>query len=111
LGGPFKSEKDFFNFIQGYAVNYRAIEESKVPLLFDVEFNFRITSTGLSSNVKREITAITYDYVNLVGRYAELMDRQDAEAAGAGDTDQSQVTAAKIQASKGRPSVVYWEEN
>ncbi|NJM10485.1 MAG: general secretion pathway protein GspK [Bdellovibrionaceae bacterium] len=120
LGGPFKNEKDFFNFIQGYGVNYRAIEESKVPLLFDVEFNFRVVSTGLSSNVKREITVITYDYSNLVERYAKLLDKRDQEASGGpgapaggggtpGAPDES--AAPKIQGAKGRPSVVYWEEN
>jgi len=111
MGGPFKNEKDFFNFIQGYGVNYRAIEESKVPLLFGVEFNFRITATGLSANVKREITVITYDYSNLVERYGELMDKDEAERNKTTPPAKPDEGPAKIQAAKGRPSVVYWEEN
>ncbi len=121
LGGPFQNPKDFFNFIQGYSVNYRAIEESKVPLLFDMEFNFRIVSTGLSANVKKEITAITYDYANLTSRYAEIMDKQEEQDKGPSPSQQQQQTPQgntpsptakkKIQGAKGRPSVVYWEEN
>lgn len=128
-GGPFKSEQEFFSFIQGYGVNFKAIEESKVPLLFDVEFNFRVVSTGLSGNVKREITVVTYDFSNLVDRYGELLDKQDQEnSPGGGSTGKSGAVgigsssppddsakspggSKKIQAAKGRPSVVYWEEN
>lgn len=124
LGGPFKDEKDFFGFVQGYGVNSKAIQDSKVPLLFDVEFNFRVVSTGLSANVKREITVITYDYENLIERYAELMDKQDQENGNlTGATPgpalgnntaadpQDQGQGKKIQGAKGRPTVVYWEEN
>jgi len=126
LGGPFKDDKDFFGFIQPYGVNVKNIEDSKVPLLYDMEYNFRITSTGLSSNVKREITVITYDYLNLAARFGDLMDKQDqANGVGTGTpspgggvgvgTNSSGAAAAatpqKIQAAKGRPTVVYWEEN
>jgi general secretion pathway protein K len=119
LGGPFKNDKDFFDFIRGYGVNTRAIEESKVPLLYDIEYNFRIISTGLAANVKREITVITYDFDNLVGRYAELLKKAECEnpTNGApppqcGDTTgQSPAAEQKIKGAKGRPSVVYWEEN
>lgn len=129
LGGPFKDDKDFFSFIQPYGVNVKAIEESKIPLLYDMEYNFRITSTGLSSNVKREITAVTYDYTNLTTRFADLMDKEDQannpSGAGAGVGTGSPGVGAgtpspggagapaaqKFQAVKGRPTVVYWEEN
>lgn len=131
--GPFTDDKNFFSFISGYGVNARAIEESKVPLLYDMEFNFRITSTGLAGNVKKEITAITYDFANLSPRYAEMMDKQDQSTAGgaggtggtggAGGTGGTGGTGTggtggtttppkkKIQGAKGRPPVVYWEEN
>lgn len=119
LGGPFANDKDFFNFIQGYGVNYRAIEESKVPLLYDIEYNFRVVSTGLAANVKREITVITYDFTNLVDRYGQLLDKGDCEKPPAGApppaagdcTGQSPAAAAKLKPPKGRPSVVYFEEN
>ncbi|MGZ3721423.1 MAG: general secretion pathway protein GspK [Bdellovibrionales bacterium] len=122
LGGPFKDDKDFFAFIQPYGVNIKAIEDSKVPLLYDMEYNFRISSTGLSSNVKREITVVTYDYTNVGSRFVDMMDKQDqADGVGIGGTSPavgagtgspaSAAGPAKFQAVKGRPTVVYWEEN
>jgi hypothetical protein len=122
LGGPFQDEKDFFGFIQGYGVNAKAIEQSGLPLLFGMEFNFRIVSTGLAANVKREITAITYDYANLTGTFADMLDKQDQDKGKAPETPTTPPPTppngqppakqkTKIQASKGRPSIVYWEEN
>ncbi|MEQ1665859.1 MAG: type II secretion system protein GspK, partial [Bdellovibrionales bacterium] len=64
-GGPFLDETDFFNFLEGQGVRTDNLKKSKIPLLFDAEYNFRIISTGLSANIKREITAITYDIDNL----------------------------------------------
>lgn len=130
---PFQDTKDFLGFIQGYGVNSKAIEQSGVPLLFDQEFNFRIVSTGLAANVKREITAITYDFTNLTGRFADILDKDDqdkgktAEQLQQQQAQQQQQDQAKqgqqqqgqqqtqqkkkIMPAKGRPSVVYWEEN
>jgi len=122
LGGPFKDDKDFLGFASALGVNVKSIEESKVPLLYEIEYNFRIIATGLSSNVKREITAITYDYANLTARMTKLLDEQDASAPGAlpptppatppatpGTPAQS--PGPKVKSAKGRPTVVYWEEN
>jgi general secretion pathway protein K len=132
LGGPFQDQKDFFGFIQGYGVNAKAIEQSGLPLLFGMEFNFRIVSTGLAANVKREITAVTYDYANLTGTFADMLDKQDQDKGLTPEQQQQQQQQqkqqqqqtnqqnqqqqpakqkTKIQASKGRPSIVYWEEN
>lgn len=134
IGGPFNDPKDFFGFIQGYGVNAKAIEQSGIPLLFDQEFNFRIVSTGLAANVRREITAITYDYTNLTGRFADILDKDDQDKgktpeqiqqqqqqqAQQQQQDQSKQGAnqqqqgtqkKKILPAKGRPAVVYWEEN
>ncbi len=126
LGGPFTSKDDFFNFVRNYGANVRAMEEAKLPLLFGQEFNFRITSTGLASNVKREITVITYDFASLVDSYGKMLDEQDQKEGriqaptsnptgtagnpGSAPTPNSQ-NQPKIQAPKGRPVVVYWEEN
>jgi general secretion pathway protein K len=126
LGGPFKDDKDFFGFIAPFGVNVKAIEDSKIPTLYDMEFNFRVTSTGLSSNVKREITVITYDYTNMVPRFSQMMDKNDQENGVGVGTNSSQAgvgagtnspagsaapAPAAIVAPKGRPTVVYWEEN
>ena len=131
IGGPFHDDKDFFGFIQGYGVNVKNIESSKVPLLYNMEFNFRITATGLASNVKREITVVTYDYPNMTDRFADMLTKQDDQdqgvaaanatnAGNSGNPSNSNATTAgnqannqkkKLQAPKGRPTVVYWEEN
>lgn len=122
-GGPFKNEQDFLGFISNYGVNVKTIQESKVPLLFDIEFNFRIQATGVSQNVKRDITVVTYDFPNLANRFAEMLDKQDKEndpnnpagSPGGGNPQTPNSTPAdafkKIQAVKGRPTVVSWEEN
>lgn len=131
LGGPFKSDDDFFGFLQGYGVNTRTLKESKIPFLYEAEYNFRVVSTGLSSNVKREITAVTYDFPNLSNRLADLMNKEDqtispgtSSAAkpsnpttnppntqAGGQKQGDNTDKQKIQAPKGRPTVVYWEEN
>lgn len=133
LGGPFKDDADFFGFIGGMA-NTKALQDSKVPLLYDMEYNFRIVSTGISGNVKRDITAITYDFANLKNRLGEMLDKRDQDESPGGtqqttntnavnnltgkpvDTgdkkdDKSKSSKAKFEATKGRPIVVYWEEN
>lgn len=125
-GGPFKNEQDFFGFIANYGVNVKAIQESKVPLLFDIEFNFRIQASGISQNVKRDITVVTYDFPNLANRFAEMLDKQYKEdhptdpadqgkgpggGPPAGPNSTSADAYKKIQAVKGRPTVVSWEEN
>ncbi len=130
-GGPFKNEQDFLGFISNYGVNVKSIQESKVPLLFDIEFNFRIQATGVSQNVKRDITVVTYDFPNLANRFAEMLEKQDKEnnpqtgaptdpndpasSPGGGPPASANSTSAdafkKIQAVKGRPTVVSWEEN
>lgn len=125
IGGPFKSDEDLFGFLNPFGVDVRAIQEAKLPLLYDMEFNFRVTSTGLAGTVRREITAITYDYPNLTSRLSELLDKQEEQDKGTagttganpGDTGKTGTGAPddtkkkKIQAVKGRPTVVYWEEN
>ena len=131
LGGPFKDENDFLGFIQPYGVNVKAIQDAKIPLLFDMEYNFRIVSTGIASNVKREITAVTYDYTNMAQRFADLMDQDQSQGTNANantpgtnpatDTSATGTSSnanganksskSKFQAPKGRPTVVYWEEN
>ncbi|MEQ1665422.1 MAG: hypothetical protein ABL927_08615, partial [Bdellovibrionales bacterium] len=87
--------------------------------LFDAEYNFRIISTGLSANIKREITAITYDIDNLTSRYAEILttaekDKAAADGGGSGDGTSGGATPPptkdKIKIPKGRPTVVFWQE-
>jgi general secretion pathway protein K len=129
IGGPFKDDKDFFGFLDGYQVNTKAMKDSKFPFFYDVEFNFRIVSTGLSSNVKRDITVVTYDYPNLAQRLAKILTDQDTTdgrtpspapkpnpdlkdvGTGSAQVTGNSAQKPKIQSAKGRPTVVYWEEN
>ncbi|MBX3022405.1 MAG: general secretion pathway protein GspK [Bdellovibrionales bacterium] len=128
LGGPFKDDNEFFAFLSSQGVNTRTLQESKYPFFYEIPFNFRIVSTGLSANVKRDITAIVFDYPNLTGRFADMITEQEKQDLGTagnppatpaptptpGSPAPGGAPAAatqKIQASKGRPTVVYWEEN
>lgn len=132
IGGPFKDDGDFFAFIGPLGADVKAMKEAKMPLLYDVEFNFRVVSTGFSSNVKRVITVVTYDYPNLAQRLITILDKQAEQDKGPGATP-SPTTSTRttpptsdnqkdpqpddgtkkqtIQSAKGRPTVVYWEEN
>lgn len=128
LGGPFKDDNDFFGFLQPFGVNTKELGK-RIPLLYDMEYNFRVVSTGLAGNVKREITAVVFDYANIAQRLADLKskqeDDQDQSGAGKGTGYNSQAgigtsspggtggepAKPKIQLTKGRPNVVYWEEN
>ncbi len=122
-GGPFKDEKDFFAVASRYGVDVNAIQKSGIPLIFGVEFNFRIKSTGRFSNANREIQAVVYDIENLRTRYLGLLDKeaQSKLPPGAPPTPPKPgdppagapvpAEKAKIVPPKGRPTVVYWEES
>lgn len=132
-GGPFPAGEQcastFLNFVSPYGVNIRAIQDSKVNLICDPEYNFHVVSTGTYQKAKREITAVTFDLDNLPGRLADLLNQQDKQnnpsqvvpgqtpgGAGApggvtpGQPQQQQNNSTKMKAPKGRPTVVYWEE-
>jgi general secretion pathway protein K len=133
-GGPFASgaecSKSFLAFVGPFGVNTKSITDSKILLLCDPEFNFRVTSTGLFQKAKREITVITFDLENLPARLADLLDEQDKQTNlgannvstgqsatvqqpatnGQQDPNAKKDTKAKMKAPKGRPTVVYWEE-
>lgn len=128
LGGQFKDDSDFLGFIQNLGANSDAIERSKIPLIYEPEFNFRIITTGVASNVKREIIAVAFDFDNLTPRFAEMLDEQDKSPGDKEETpsddqkdssddqkdgsdDAGKKKKKKLKVPKGRPSVVYWEEN
>jgi hypothetical protein len=111
-------------------VDTQAIQNTGIPLLFDAELNFVIRATGQYANVVREITAVTYDYDNLTERFIALMDKEEKDknsgATGPGSgatptdqgttgttpqTDQNGSQPSAIKMPKGRPTIVYWEEN
>ncbi|OFZ12793.1 MAG: hypothetical protein A2Z20_07065 [Bdellovibrionales bacterium RBG_16_40_8] len=120
LGGPFKDFDDFYNFLESKNVRTENMRKSELPLLFDAEYNFRVTSSGQYANVRREVIAITYDIDGLTGKYAEMLDKTAADKNSAPDdtnktpppaspSDKSSSDTIKIP--KGRPTVVFWQES
>ena len=128
-GGPFPSgeqcSQTFLAFVSPYGVNTKSITDSKVNLICDPEYNFRVVSTGIYQKAKREITAVTFDLDNLPAQLAALLTKQDQantpQTPGLTSTPGNPQTpgalgtpaptaAPKMKAPKGRPVVVYWEE-
>jgi general secretion pathway protein K len=124
-GGPFPAEnckKSFLQFISGYGVDTRALEQSTLPFVCGTELNFRIESDGVALRSKKSITVITYDLQNLVGSYTGMLQEQlkdpkkggndqAEDGIGQGRGQGSSEGKNEIKASKERPSVVYWMEN
>jgi general secretion pathway protein K len=118
-GGPFKDETDFYGFLRSVGVNTQKLEDSGVLLLYDAELNFRITSAGKFSNTRKEIVAITFDVDNISPALSKTIAEQAKKnqppppggppppaAPGA-----SPPPAKSYKSPKGRPRVVYWQEN
>ncbi|MEO0336723.1 MAG: type II secretion system protein GspK, partial [Pseudomonadota bacterium] len=129
-GGPFVDDNDFLSFLEAQRVDTQPIRDSNLPLYYGTVFNFRVVSTGVFSNVTREIEAIVYDFDNLKERYIEIVNKEAAEENGGEDEQEqedeqqdetedagatqgggSQDQGGKIKVPKGRPTVVYWKEN
>jgi general secretion pathway protein K len=128
--GPFKDEKDFAGYLATLGIQQDPFMASAqpgqpaqptVPLVFDLEFNFRIRSTGISGKVTRDITAIVYDYDRVKSRLQDLMKAAaptPASGPGVASTPgvASQPGAASTPASSKpavpneRPNIVYWNE-
>lgn len=120
--GPFKSEDDFINFISR-DVDTGSFNPDKIPLVFQEESAFRITSEGSFKNTIRSITAVTFNVENVTKTLENTLKKealakteQDPEAnppqteqqqnpqTGQGKESESPKTEQK------RPLVVIWEE-
>ncbi len=125
-GGPFQNEDDFLGFLQGENVSTDEFNTDGIPLLFGSEHNFIIKTTGSYGNVKKEITAITFDIDNLKERFVTLLEEEDKEKSGGGDEDsgdggsqqpsnptsgQTSQTKVNKKPPSGRPTIVFWQEN
>jgi len=129
-GGLFKDINDFTGFLERElgvsASNFVEGTQVKVPLVFDLEQNFRIIGSGKAGPVIREIVAVTYDRENIQNRLSETLKKQAAADQGASaptgnqppgtqpDSQPGRTTPpaqnSNIQVPKGRPNVVYWGE-
>lgn len=83
LGGPFKDEKEFLGFIATWVDPEGFNEEQdKVPLFFGVELNFKISCTGVSGNMTRDIEAVVYDANSVMERLQSALIADQAEEEG-----------------------------
>ncbi len=116
-GGPFRDKDDFFSFLSGIGVRTEAIEDAKIPLIFDAEFNFRIVSSGRFGNSRREITVITYDIDNITPRFTDIIaeaNKQPGDPAAPPPPPPNPAPEAPkktYKVPKGRPRVVSWKES
>ncbi|MCB0364344.1 MAG: general secretion pathway protein GspK [Bdellovibrionaceae bacterium] len=125
-GGPFRNYDDFLDFLGTQGVRTDSFNPAGIPLVFDAELNFRIKSVGSYGRVTREIEVVTYDFDNIKERYIDILTKAEEEKKGEGggdpgtankgdgksdDKGKTTPTAKKLNAPKGRPTVVYWYEN
>ncbi|MCB0384477.1 MAG: general secretion pathway protein GspK [Bdellovibrionales bacterium] len=125
-GGPFRNYDDFLDFLGSQGVRTDSFNPAGIPLTFDAELNFRIKSVGQYGRVTREIEVVTYDFDNIKERYIDILTKAEEEKKGdgdggsdtkdkgddkSGDKGKTATTAKKLNAPKGRPTVVYWYEN
>src|SRR6185437_13554565 len=52
-GGPYHDTNDFYSYLQGLGVRTDDMQRNQIPLIFDPEYNFRITSIGTFRNVRQ----------------------------------------------------------
>ncbi len=122
--GPFKDEKDFKGYLQTIGITgdpFSEGDQTKVPLLFGAEFNFRIRSTGRAGRVQREITAITYDFDRVKAQLVKFMPTPSPSptppnnpnapppAAPTGTPTPTPATQAPPPSNE-PPNIVYWNE-
>jgi general secretion pathway protein K len=120
-GGPFATSDDFFNFLDSLRIQTDKLRDIDFLFYFDAEYNFRIEASGRHLNVRKDITAVTYDIDNLTSRYLEM-----EEKFGPSPTPTPSVTpppgstptptptpstSSKYKVPIGRPNVVHWLEN
>lgn len=132
-GGLFQSEKDFLSYIESLGVRSGSFNQAGVLLTFDAELNFRIKATGQSGRVVREIEVVTYDIDNIKERYIDILTKAEKAEGGGNDSSEAEkqktedesrtgadgktssspadASKKKFNAPKGRPTIVYWNEN
>jgi general secretion pathway protein K len=135
--GPFVDQEDFLTFMRSKGLDTRIFEgDEAVPLYFDPEFLFQITSTGTFGKSSREIVAVVYDFDRVRENLGNALKRdqqnsganaggagtpngQDGQGTGQSNTNQGTGNnpaagtspAGNHQAARPRPNVVYWQED
>ncbi|MCB0362810.1 MAG: hypothetical protein KDD35_08810, partial [Bdellovibrionales bacterium] len=124
---------DFLSYIESLGVRSGSFNQAGVLLTFDAELNFRIKATGQSGRVVREIEVVTYDIDNIKERYIDILTKAEKAEGGGNDSSEAEkqktedesrtgadgktssspadASKKKFNAPKGRPTIVYWNEN
>ena len=127
--GPFKDEKDFVEYLNSIGISgnpFQSDNESKTPLVFDPETNFRVRSTGKAGQAQSDIVAIVYDVDKVRERLEKALVEQATRGQnpnpGAADTSGANAPGANPQGGSAtsstssspplrRPRIVDWTEN
>lgn len=122
----FQNKDEFLGFLRGQGIDARMFEGPEaVPLYFDPENVFRITSTGVIGRSSREIIAIAYDFDRVIRNVGSAIATDDAtnrnqfaqpNTGNAPNPNQSAGPTAGQQVNpalrnQGRPTVIYWQED
>jgi general secretion pathway protein K len=123
-GGPFKSDKDFWAFLQNEGAKL-SVKPEDVPIVTTGLFSFRIKSIGEYAGVKKEIEVVVLDIDKAATRLGKMVkeenDKQNPQnkppstaPATPPATDNQASSPGSAQTSealsKGAPRIVYWTE-
>jgi len=114
--GPFKDENSFLSFLQSKGVvldNFN--KKNPIPLLFDAEYNFRISSVGISRRAQRKIIAIVYDFAKVKTQLTKLTAASPTPTPAGGQAPQTgqpapTPTPETNPPPSGPPAIVFWQE-
>ncbi len=118
--GPFGNAGEFLSFVQSKGVRADKFnKDPEIPLLFDAEYNFRITSNGFYKKAQREIIAIVYDFDKVKGQIATLLasasqagaqQQQQQGAAASSSPSPAHAAPAQTSGTSGPPHIIFWQE-
>jgi len=122
----FKDEESFYKFLQGLGVRIEQFKDKDgkptIHVFIGPEFNFRLKSTGISGKVQRDITAIVYDYDQVMAQLRKMQPsptptptpRPQGPGLGPAPTPSPSPGpggAGGAKVSNESPNIVYWIEN
>lgn len=126
-GGPFKGDakacrEDFKSFVVARGSRLKDEEFDKIPFLCDKVTSFRIRAEGRSSSspgaVKSVITVITMDANRAANQIKSFLKEenkanlpQNQQGQNPPQTGPTTVAQPQEPLPKGRPRIVYWQEN
>ena len=111
LGGPFKNEEDFINFITNLnpSLIHSDTFSKDIILQFDKTYTFRITSVGQFAQSIQEIVAIAYDFESTKKQLTNILEKEDRQSTGS-STRNPESPPKNTKPLQGPPHIVYWQE-